>query len=83
MDRIGRIRPTYRDPETWSMFYDNTPSHTWNILLRIVRISKKKLLTFSIYLNFFLRHLFINLIDAYIGICEGKFIFERHIKLNF
>ena len=28
MVRIRRIRPEYRDPETWSLLHDNAPSHT-------------------------------------------------------
>ena len=28
MARIRRIRPEYRDPETWSLLHDNAPSHT-------------------------------------------------------
>ena len=28
MARIRRIRPKYRDPETWSLLHDNTLSHT-------------------------------------------------------
>ena len=27
MARIRRIRPEYRDPETWSLLHDNAPSH--------------------------------------------------------
>ena len=28
MARIRRIRPEYRDPETWYLLHDNTPSQT-------------------------------------------------------
>ena len=28
MPRIRRIRPKYRDPETWSLLHNNVPSHT-------------------------------------------------------
>ena len=28
MAKIHRIRPEYRDPETWSLLHDNAPSHT-------------------------------------------------------
>ena len=44
---------------------------------------EKKLFTFLKVLNFFLWHLFINLIDTYIGIFEKQICFERYINLNF
>ena len=47
------------------------------------RFKKKKLFTFLKVLNFFQWHLFINLIDTYIGIFEKKNLFERYINLNF
>ena len=31
--RIRRIRPEYRDPESWSLLHDNAPSHT-SIIVR-------------------------------------------------
>ena len=44
---------------------------------------KKKLLKFLKVFNFFLWHLFINLIDTCIGIFVKKKFFEKYINLNF
>ena len=34
MARIRRIRPEYRDPETWSLLHDNAPGHTSSLIVR-------------------------------------------------